>query len=79
MNAQLRKLWTKDTRRQKRLIVLNADFPNNSDGKECACNTADLGSIPGSGNIPWRIEWQPTPSIVTWKIPQPLAVQKEMC
>ena len=24
-------------------------FPDNSDGKESACNVGDLGSIPGSG------------------------------
>ena len=46
------KLWAKDTKRQKRLIVLIRDFLSNSDGKECACNTADLGSIPGSGISP---------------------------
>ena len=46
------KLWTKDTKRQKRLIVLIRDFPSNSDGKESACNTAVLGSIPGSGISP---------------------------
>ena len=27
-------------------------FPGNSDGKESACNTGDLGSIPGSGRSP---------------------------
>ena len=27
-------------------------FPGGSDGKESACNTADLGSIPGSGISP---------------------------
>ena len=36
-------------------------FPGGSDGKESACNVGDLGSIPGSGRIPWRREWQPTP------------------
>ena len=36
-------------------------FPGGSDGKESACNAGDLGSIPGSGNIPWRRAWQPTP------------------
>ena len=27
-------------------------FPGGSDGKESACNAADLGSIPGSGRSP---------------------------
>ena len=35
-------------------------FPGDSDGKESACNAGDPGSIPGSGKIPWRREWQPT-------------------
>ena len=30
-------------------------------GKESACNTGNLGLIPGSGRFPWRREWQPTP------------------
>ena len=28
------------------------DFPGSSDGKESACNSEDLGSIPGSGRSP---------------------------
>ena len=27
-------------------------FPGGSDGKESACNTGDLGSIPGAGRFP---------------------------
>ena len=27
-------------------------FPDGLDGKESACNTGDLGSIPGSGRTP---------------------------
>ena len=27
-------------------------FPDGSDGKESACNTGDIGSIPGSGRFP---------------------------
>ena len=27
-------------------------FPDGSDGKESACNSGDLGSIPGSGRSP---------------------------
>ena len=32
-----------------------------SDGKESACDTGDLGSIPGLGRSPWRMQWLPTP------------------
>ena len=32
-----------------------------SEVKASACNTGDLGSIPGSGRSPWRRKWQPTP------------------
>ena len=28
------------------------DFPQSSVGKESACNTGDLGSVPGSGTFP---------------------------
>ena len=48
-------------------------FPGSSDGKESACNTGDLGSIPGLGRSPgegmvthscilaWRIPWAEEP------------------
>ena len=36
-------------------------FPCGSAGKESACNTGDLGSIPRLGKIPWRRERLPTP------------------
>ena len=36
-------------------------FPVSSDGKESACNAGDPALIPGSGKIPGRREWQPTP------------------
>ena len=36
-------------------------FPDGSDGKVCACNAGDLGSIPGLGRCPWRRAWQSTP------------------
>ena len=35
-----------------------------SAGKESACHagdTGDMSSIPGSGKIPWRRKWEPTP------------------
>ena len=38
-----------------------------SDNKESACNAGDMGSIPGSGKIPWRKKWQPTPVFLTGK------------
>ena len=44
-------------------------FPGGSDGKESAGNAGGLGSIPGSGRFPWRMEWQPTPVILAWRIP----------
>ena len=33
-------------------------FPGGSEGKD---NMGDQGLIPGSGRLPWRREWQPTP------------------
>ena len=30
-------------------------FPDGSDGKEPACNTGDLGSIPGMGRSPGEV------------------------
>ena len=36
-------------------------FPAGSVVKASARNAGDLGSIPGSGKIPWRRKWQPTP------------------
>ena len=48
-------------------------IPGDSDGKESACNTEGLGSIPGSGRSPrggnathssilaWRIKWTEEP------------------
>jgi len=35
--------------------------------KESACNAGDVGSIPGSGKMPWRIKWQPTPIFLPGK------------
>ena len=34
-------------------------------GKESACNAGDLALITGSGKIPWRRKWQPTPVFLT--------------
>ena len=35
-------------------------FPGVSDGKESACNSGDMGSIPELGRFPWTRAWQPT-------------------
>ena len=44
-----------------RLLNVSLSFPGGSEGKASACNVGDPGSIPGSGKIPWRRKWQPTP------------------
>ena len=43
------------------VLVLHRGFPDGSEVKASACTAGDLGSIPGSGKIPWRRKWQPTP------------------
>ena len=43
------------------------DFPGGSDGKACAYNVGDPGSIPGLGRISWRRKWQPTPVFLRGK------------
>ena len=40
-----------------------------SDGKESTYNAGNSGLIPWVRKIPWRREWQPTFSIVAWRIP----------
>ena len=42
-------------------------FPNDSDGKESACNAGNVGSIPGSGRSPGEMAIHS--SICAWKIP----------
>ena len=47
-------------------------FPCGSAGKESACNSEDLGSIPGLGRYPGRVtpirrKWQPTPGLLPGK------------
>ena len=42
-------------------VYLNEGFRGSSEVKASACNAGDLGSIPGSGDPPWRRKWQPTP------------------
>ena len=60
------------------MVTLALGFPGGSDNKESACNAGDLGGedpleeglpmqemqAPGSGKIPWRREWQPTPVLL---------------
>ena len=41
--------------------------PDGSNGKEVVCNAADLGSMPGVRNSPWRREGQPTPVFLPGK------------
>ena len=52
------------TRLQKSLVnyIFNDlwGFPDNSAGKECACNAGDPGFNPWVGKIPWRRERLPT-------------------
>ena len=52
---------------QNCLYIGNIGFPGSSDGKASAYNAGDLGSIPGSGKIPWRRKWQPTPGFLSGK------------
>ena len=45
-------------------------FPDGTRGKEPSCDAGDagdMGLIPGSGTIPWRRAWQPTPVILLGK------------
>ena len=39
-------------------------FPGGSDYEKSTCNVGDLDSIPGSGKIPWRREWLPSPAFL---------------
>ena len=44
-------------------------FTGGSDGKESACNTGDLGAIPGPED-PLEKEMATHSSILSWEIPQ---------
>ena len=46
---------------EPQLSSSNPYFPSGSNSKESTCNAGDLGLISGSGKIPWRRKWQPTP------------------
>ena len=47
-------------------------FPDDSDGKESACNAGDQGSIPGSGRSPGEGNGLPTPVFLPGKFHGPL-------
>ena len=51
----------------RRLNRFASGYPHSSAGKDSACNAGDPGSIPGSGKIPWRRKWQPTPVFLPGK------------
>ena len=42
-------------------------FPGDLAVKNLPANAGDMGLIPGSGKIPWRREWQPTPVFLLGK------------
>ena len=42
----------------------NMGDPGGSGDEESACDAGDPGLIPGSGKIPWRREWLPTPAFL---------------
>ena len=44
-----------------RVLFSLSGLPGGSDGKESACISGDLSSIPGPGRFPWRREWLSTP------------------
>ena len=46
---------------------LQLDFPGGADGKASAYDAGDPGSISGSGEIPWRRKWPPTPVLLPGK------------
>ena len=43
------------------LVTQRLGFPGSSVIKNSPPNAGDLGSIPGSGRVPWRRKWHPTP------------------
>ena len=57
--ATLRRRGLYRVEQQSYIYILG--FPCGSAGKESSCNVGDLGSIPGLGRSPWRMERLPTP------------------
>ena len=62
------------------LHTLLLGFPDNSVGKESACNTGDPGSVPGSGRCPGEGIGYPLQyswvSLVAQLVKNPLAMQE---
>ena len=56
-HGDLRKLCIEDVSLALAWISIDLESP---------CNVGDLGSIPDFGKIPWRREWQPTPTQPTF-------------
>ena len=53
-------------------LKIKQSFPGDVSGKEPACQcrrTKRLGFHPWVRKIPWRRAWQPSPSILAWRIP----------
>ena len=50
-------------------IVGDFNTPGSSDGKSVCLQCRRPEFDPWVGKIPWRRKWQPTPSILAWKIP----------
>ena len=50
-------------------IHLMDEFPRWLSGKEPACQCRRCCFNPWIGKIPWRRKWQPTSSILAWRIP----------
>ena len=50
-------------------LVASLDFPGGSDGKESACNSGDLDSIPRLGRSPGEVNGTVHSSILAWRIP----------
>ena len=55
--------------RKNKLPTQFRGIPGDSDGKESACYSGDLGLIPGLGRPPWRRAWQPTPVLLPGESP----------
>ena len=55
-----------------RALMIKQGFPGDMSGKEPACQCRRpkrLGFNPWVKKIPWRRAWQPSPSILAWRIP----------
>ena len=48
--------WEVGGSRERGYMYMYSSFPDDSDGKEFACNVGDSCSIPGLGRSPWRRE-----------------------